>query len=77
MGSKYFLSCHLQTDKKKGGVYFRVKLGIDIATNQHVALKIMDRDGISDRQIEKLRREITSMQSLDHPVSFKNHSKVN
>jgi len=49
------------------GASGKVKLGIDIATNQHVALKIMDRDGISDRQIEKLRREITSMQSLDHP----------
>lgn len=45
----------------------RVKLGVDLRTGEHVAVKIMYRDNMTPRAMQQLRREITSMKALEHP----------
>jgi serine/threonine protein kinase len=44
-----------------------VKLGVDVSTTEHVALKLIDKQRMGERQLQQLHREIDAMKSLYHP----------
>src|SRR5689334_18255240 len=49
------------------GISGKVKLGKHRVTGDYVALKIMNKAGITQRQMSNLQREITAMKRVSHP----------
>ena len=54
------------------GTFGKVKLGIHIPTEEQVAIKILEKDKIQDREdLERISREINFLKKLNHPNIIK------
>ena len=54
------------------GTFGKVKLGIHIPTEEQVAIKILEKDKIQDREdLERISREINFLKRLNHPNIIK------
>ena len=54
------------------GTFGKVKLGIHIPTEEKVAIKILEKDKIQDREdLERISREINFLKKLNHPNIIK------
>lgn len=54
------------------GTFGKVKLGIHIPTDEQVAIKILEKDRIQDKEdLERISREINILKKLNHPNIIK------
>lgn len=54
------------------GTFGKVKLGIHIPTEEQVAIKILEKDRIQDKEdLERISREINILKKLNHPNIIK------
>ncbi|KAJ3194974.1 hypothetical protein HK101_001427 [Irineochytrium annulatum] len=69
---------HYKMEKTIGqGTYGKVKLGVDLRTNEKVAIKIIEKAQIqSEKQVARLQREIRFLKLLDHPHIVKVHDVI-
>ena len=71
--SKKQIIGNYQIEKTIGeGTFGKVKLGIHIPTEEKVAIKILEKDKIQDREdLERISREINFLKKLNHPNIIK------
>lgn len=54
------------------GTFGKVKLGIHIPTEEQVAIKILEKDRIQDKEdLDRISREINILKKLNHPNIIK------
>ena len=54
------------------GTFGKVKLGIHIPTDEQVAIKILEKDKIQDKEdLDRISREINFLKKLNHPNIIK------
>jgi len=49
------------------GSYGKVRVGIHRATNQRVAIKILQKDLLDDAELDRVQREVNILKNLNHP----------
>ncbi|XP_014870332.1 serine/threonine-protein kinase BRSK2-like isoform X1 [Poecilia latipinna] len=62
-----------QTVRKPGGRRGLVKLGLHCVTGQKVAIKIVNREKLSESVLMKVEREIAILKLIEHPHVLKLH----
>lgn len=59
------------------GTFGKVKLGIHLPTEEHVAIKILGKDKIQDKDdLQRVAREIKFLKKLNHPNIIKTYDVI-
>ena len=64
--SNFFKEYSLTTKVLGKGAYAEVRLGSSVATNEPVAVKIIDKHGMSKNDMKKLNKEVNILKALKH-----------
>ena len=53
------------------GTFGKVKLGVHLLTGERVAVKVLEKDRITDKgDVKRVTREIQILKHIHHPVSY-------